>query len=83
MRAGFRPVPLADPQLLMQGLAAEARSSIPPVRLTISCEAYAGHPIVVAQVHECDASAKPCRVASTGAAYLRGHDGDFELPAWP
>ncbi len=32
-----------------------------------------------ATVHECDLSVKPCRVASTGAAYLRGYDGDFEL----
>jgi ATP-dependent DNA helicase RecG len=82
-RAGFRPVRLADPQLLMQGLAAKARSYLPPVRLTISGETYAGHPIVVARVHECDVSAKPCRVASTvastGTAYLRGYDGDFEL----
>lgn len=78
-RAGFRPVPLADPQLLMQGLATKARSFLPPVRLTISSETYAGHPIVVARVHECDLSAKPCCVASTGAAYLRGYDGDFEL----
>jgi ATP-dependent DNA helicase RecG len=78
-RAGFRPVPLADPQLLMQGLATKARSYIPPVRLTISGETYAGHPVVVARVHECDISAKPCRVASTGTAYLRGYAGDFEL----
>lgn len=78
-RAGFRPVRLADPQLLMQGLAAKARAYLPPVRLTISGETYAGHPIVVARVHECDISAKPCRVASTGTAYLRGYDGDFGL----
>ncbi len=35
--------------------------------------------MVVALVHECDPSAKPCRVASTGKAYLRGYDGDFQL----
>jgi ATP-dependent DNA helicase RecG len=78
-RAGFGPVRLTDPQVLMQGLATKARSYVPPVRLTISGETYAGHPIVIARVHECDASAKPCRVAATGAAYLRGYDGDFEL----
>jgi ATP-dependent DNA helicase RecG len=78
-RAGFRPVRLADPQVLMQGLATKARSYLPPVRLTISGETYAGHPIVLARVHECDVSAKPCRVAATGAAYLRGYGGDFEL----
>jgi ATP-dependent DNA helicase RecG len=78
-RAGFRPVRLMDPQVLMQGLALKARSYLPPVRLTISSETYGGHPIVVARVHECDPSVKPCRVASTGTGYLRGYDGDFEL----
>lgn len=78
-RAGFRPVRLTDPQLLMQGLATKARSYLPPVQLTIKGGMYEGHPIVVAKVHECDVSAKPCRVASSGTAYLRGYDGDFEL----
>src|SRR5262249_8754551 len=36
-------------------------------------------PVVVAQVSECDRSAKPCRVTSTGKAYIRGYDGDFLL----
>ncbi|MBW4703805.1 helix-turn-helix domain-containing protein [Micromonospora sp. RL09-050-HVF-A] len=34
-RTGFRPVPLADPQILKQGLAAKARAYTPPVRLSI------------------------------------------------
>ncbi len=34
---------------------------------------------MAARVHECDPSAKPCRVAATGKAYLRSYDGDFEL----
>ncbi len=38
-------------------------------------------PVVVAHVHECDQSLKPCRVASTGKAYLRGYDGDYLLSA--
>lgn len=33
----------------------------------------------MARVHECDPSAKPCRVAATGKAYLRAYDGDFQL----
>ncbi|HET8661596.1 MAG TPA: ATP-binding protein [Micromonosporaceae bacterium] len=33
----------------------------------------------MAHVHECDPSAKPCRVTATGTAYLRGYDGDFPL----
>jgi ATP-dependent DNA helicase RecG len=30
-------------------------------------------------VSECDRSAEPCRVASTGKSYIRGYDGDFLL----
>jgi ATP-dependent DNA helicase RecG len=78
-RAGFRPVPLADPQALKQGLASKARGFIPPVGLDIDDGTVDGAPVVVAQVSECDRSAKPCRVASTGKAYLRGYDGDFLL----
>lgn len=78
-RASFRPVGLADPQALKQGLAAKARGFVPPVRLDIEDGAVEGVPVVVAQVSECDRSAKPCRVASTGKAYLRGYDGDFLL----
>jgi ATP-dependent DNA helicase RecG len=77
--AGFRPVRLADPQALKQGLAAKARSFIPPVRLDIQDGTVDGSPVVIAEVSECDRSAKPCRVASTGKAYLRGYDGDFLL----
>lgn len=78
-RAGFRPVPLADPRALKQGLAAKARNFSPPVRLTVSDGTVDGAPVIVARVHECDSSAKPCRVASTGESYLRGYDGDYRL----
>ncbi|GAB3987950.1 ATP-binding protein [Actinoallomurus acanthiterrae] len=78
---GFRPVPLTDPQKLKQGLAVKARSFTPPVRLTIEDGIVDGKPVVVARVHECDPSGKPCRVTGSGAAYLRGYDGDFELSA--
>jgi ATP-dependent DNA helicase RecG len=78
-KAGFRPVTPADPQALKQGLAAKARGFIPPVRLDIDDGVVDGSPVVVAQVGECDRSAKPCRVASTGKSYIRGYDGDFLL----
>jgi ATP-dependent DNA helicase RecG len=78
-RTGFRPVPLADPEALKQGLAAKARSFSPPVRLTIEDGTVDGAPVIVAQVHECDSSAKPCRIASSGESYLRGYDGDYRL----
>ena len=78
-RTGFRPVRLADPQTLRQGLTVKARSFTPPVQLSISDGVVDGEPVVVARVHECDQSAKPCRVTATGTAYLRGYDGDFPL----
>jgi ATP-dependent DNA helicase RecG len=78
-RIGFRPVPLADPQALKQGLAGKARAFTPPVRLSIDDGSVDGQPVIVARVHECDPSAKPCRVTATGVAYLRGYDGDFPL----
>ena len=80
-RTGFRPVHLSDPQALKQGLAAKARGLVPPVRLEIEDGTVDGSPVVVAQVSECDRSAKPCRVASTGKSYIRGYDGDFMLSA--
>jgi ATP-dependent DNA helicase RecG len=78
-RTGFRPVQLADPQALKQGLAGKARAFTPPVRLSIDDGLVDGQPVIVARVHECDPSAKPCRVTATGIAYLRGYDGDFPL----
>ena len=78
-RTGFRPVTLADPQALKQGLAAKARSFSPPVRLTIEDGVADGMPVIVARVHECDSSAKPCRITSSGQSYLRGYDGDYRM----
>lgn len=78
-RAGFRPVPLASPQTLKQGLASKARSFSPPVQLTIGDGVVDGSPVITARVHECDSSAKPCSVAATGESYLRGYDGDYPL----
>jgi ATP-dependent DNA helicase RecG len=78
-RNGFRPVGLPDPQTLKQGLAAKARTLTPPVRLTIDDGVVDGQPTIVARVHECGRSAKPCRVAATGTSYIRGYDGDYAL----
>jgi len=80
-RDGFSPVQLVDPQELKQGLAKKARSLTPPVQLTIDDATVEGMPVIVARVHECAPSAKPCRVNATGAAYLRGYDGDFQMSA--
>jgi ATP-dependent DNA helicase RecG len=78
-KTGFRPVPLANPQVLKQGLAAKARTCTPPVRLTIDDAIVDGVMVIAARVHECDTSAKPCRLSATGAAYLRAYDGDYRL----
>lgn len=78
-RDGFRPTGLPDPQKLKQGLEQKARAFTPPVQLTIEDATADGKPVVAAVVHECAPSAKPCRVGATGAAYLRGYDGDFRM----
>jgi ATP-dependent DNA helicase RecG len=64
-----------------QGLAAKARTFTPPVRMTIEDAYVDGAPVISATVHECDPSAKPCKVTATGASYSRGYDGDFPLSA--
>jgi len=78
-RAGFTPVGLTNVQGLKQGLAGKARALTPPAQLDISDETVDGHAVVVARVAECPASDKPCRVTSTRRAYLRGHDGNYQL----
>jgi len=77
--SGFRPVGLADPNALKQGLGSRARMFTPPIRLDIQDAQVGGKPVVIAEVAECDVSAKPCVVTSSGRAYLRSHDGDYEL----
>lgn len=78
-RTGFAPVPV-DVNALKQGLASTARRCTPPVVVDMSDEVVEGHRVVVAHVRECTKSAKPCRTRS-GQAYLRAHDGDYELSA--
>jgi ATP-dependent DNA helicase RecG len=77
--AGFRAVGLRDLQTIKQALGSKVRAYVPPVRFTIEDAVVDGVTVVAARVHECDASAKPCRVASTGAAYLRSYDGDYAM----
>jgi ATP-dependent DNA helicase RecG len=40
---------------------------------------FEGKPVVVARIHEVPAQGKPCRVKSSGKAFLRSYDGDYEL----
>lgn len=79
--AGFAPVQLANRQALKQGLASQAGELSPPAHLAIQEETVEGQPVIVARVAECPPSDKPCRVLSTGRAYLRAHDGDYQLSA--
>ena len=76
---GFTPVKLADPQSLKQGLGSVARTLTPPVGLTVHDAEVDGMPVIVADVAECPVGQKPCYVTSTGKAYGRSFDGDFEL----
>jgi ATP-dependent DNA helicase RecG len=76
---GFIPVKLENPQQLKQSLGHRAREFDPPVRLTFEDHSVDDLPVVVARVHECDPSQKPCRLASSGKAWVRSFDGDYEL----
>ena len=80
-RLGFTPVALSDPHVLRQGLVGKARACEPPVVLSFVDAEVDGLSIVAARVRECDASAKPCRVASTRQAWVRGWDGDYLMSA--
>jgi ATP-dependent DNA helicase RecG len=76
---GFIPVKLENPQQLKQSLGHRAREFDPPVRLTFEDHSVDDLPVIVARVHECDPSQKPCRLASSGKAWVRSFDGDYEL----
>lgn len=76
---GFTPVNLADPQALKQAVGSVARNLTPPVGLTIHDATVDGETVIVADVAECPVGQKPCSVTSTGKAYGRFFDGDFEL----
>jgi ATP-dependent DNA helicase RecG len=78
-RAGFLPVDLPDVAALKQGLAARARACLPPVQMTFLDAQVDGKPVVIAKVAATAASAKPCRVRSTGQAWTRAWDGDFSM----
>ena len=78
---GFSPVNLPDVQGYMQTLGQKARLLQPPPHLEINPVTFESKKVIVAVVRECDPSSKPCRIASSGKAYVRSHDGDFEISA--
>lgn len=78
--ADFAAVGVFDVSQAKSRLASLARQGVqPPVTFDSYDVEFEGSYIVVADIHELPSSGKPCRVASSGKAYLRAYDGDYEL----
>lgn len=78
--SGFAPVGVWNAKDCRKALATTCRDALePPVSATSQIETVDGHDIVVAEIQEAHATAKPVRVKKEGKAYLRQHDGDFAL----
>ncbi|WP_432560414.1 ATP-binding protein [Granulicoccus sp. GXG6511] len=77
---GFSVVRLGDPAALARALADRARKALdPPLTPEIELVQFEGVTLVVARVPELPAALKPCVVRRTGAAYVRGFDGDHSI----
>ena len=77
---GFNPVPLGDTNALRQTLTSKARQGYdPPVAIEVTMDVVDGRPVILARIGETPPSAKPCRIKSTGDAYMRFWDGDYRL----
>lgn len=78
--AGFAASGVYDAAACRKALAATCRSALDPPIVPISgVETIDRAKIVWAEIPEADASLKPVRVRASGKAYLRSHDGDFQL----
>ncbi|MEV6983988.1 RNA-binding domain-containing protein [Sphaerisporangium sp. NPDC051017] len=76
----FKAAGVYDAKECKAALASIARQGIePPVTPQTWTFQVEGKPIIVARIDEMSASMKPCRIKSTGKAYLRSYDGDYEL----
>jgi len=79
-RNGFSASGVWDLSGAQQAVASIARKSLdPPAHVAISTEEIDGSRIVIAEITELSPSQKPCRVRATGRAYLRSHDGTYEM----
>ncbi len=77
---GFAAVGVYDVVACQSTLAAKARRALdPPVTFESWGLRFEGADVLVAAIHEVAAHGKPCRVISSGKAYLRSYDGDYEL----
>lgn len=77
---GFRAVPVWDLKAAQKAAADVARKAVEPSPIVaVSTPVVDGHRLVVVEVSELAAALKPCRVRSTGKAYLRSHDGTDEM----
>ena len=78
--AGFAAAGVYDARQCRKALADTCRTALEPAVLhTSGVVTIDGRDIVWAEIAEADASMKPVRVKATGKAYLRSHDGDFQL----
>lgn len=79
---GFAPAGVANPAKIQADLASVAGQMEPPLRLLLQVFDLDGAPIVVAEVPELPAGAKPCYYQGAGlpnGAFLRVGDGDRKL----
>lgn len=77
---GFGAVGVYDVKGCQSALAGAARQSVsPPVTFEAQHLVLEAADLIVATIHEVPSSGKPCRVRSSGKAYLRAYDGDYEL----
>ncbi len=77
---GFAVSGVYDASDVQRRLAAQARDAVvPPLQVAFESVEIEERPVVVARVRELPSAHKPCEVTSTGRAYLRSYDGDYEL----
>ncbi|GAA2210651.1 hypothetical protein GCM10009850_061100 [Nonomuraea monospora] len=76
----FGAVGVYDVVACKSALASLSRNGLePPINPQTWDYVVEGQAVVVAKIDEMSGSMKPCRVRSTGKAYLRSYDGDYEL----
>ena len=78
--SGFEAVGVYNSAACRKALATTCRNALDPP-ITHRCDAVRtdGRVVLIAEIPEADAGAKPVRVKTTGKAFLRSHDGDFQL----